>query len=309
MHLLLLGCTGFIGKELVPKLLGHGHKLTLVGRTPFGDLSNEIKSHDLNYLQLDPSKEDTWLDPELIKSLEECDVVLNLAGEPIAEKRWSTSHCNVLIASRVETTRLLVQAMGCIKRPPKTLINASAIGFYGTSLDVKFKESSQEGRDFLAKLCKDWESEAQSKPRTTRLVIFRFGIVLAPDGGALGKMLPLFRAGLGGPLGNGMQWMSWIHRTDLCELIYAAIINKSWKGVVNAVAPKPVSMAFFSSTLGKVIGRPTILPVPGPLLRMMLGDGAKVVLEGQYVESERLEKFGFKFQFSSLNEAFKNLIK
>ena len=132
----------------------------------------------------------------------------------------------------------------------------------------------------------------------------RLGIVLESDGGALRKMLPIFRAGFGGPIGSGLQWMSWIHRTDLCELIKKAVEEQSWRGVFNAVAPKPVSMATFASTLGKTLSRPSLLPIPGPILKALLGDGARVVLEGQFVSSERLEKMGFTFLYPELREAF-----
>ncbi len=309
MHVLLLGCTGFIGKELVPNLLNYGYRLTLVGRSSAQSFIEDFQSDNLLYLQLDPSKEEAWKDSALKTSLGECDVVINLVGEPIAEKRWSPEHCNLLVSSRIDTTRFLVEAISLTKRSPKVLINASAIGYYGTSLDSKFNESSQKGDDFLAELCEKWEQEAQSLTRNTRLVILRFGIVLSHDGGALGKMLPIFRAGFGGPLGTGKQWMSWIHRSDLCDLIHTAIVHRSWKGIFNAVAPEPTSMSMFSSTLAKTLGRPSLFPVPGAILRVLLGDGAKVVLEGQYVESERLEKMGFKFKFKSLSEALLELIK
>jgi hypothetical protein len=155
----------------------------------------------------------------------------------------------------------------------------------------------------LGQLCRQWEAAAQAVPSPTRLVILRIGIVLGPDGGALGKMLPVFRAGFGGPVGSGRQWMSWIHRHDLCRLIGAALEDPTFEGVYNAVAPQPTRMAIFAVALGRALGRPSLLPVPGPLLQLLLGDGAQVVLQGQQVRSERLQAQGFHFQYPELNAA------
>ena len=157
-------------------------------------------------------------------------------------------------------------------------------------------------------MCKEWESIAGNKPRGTRLLVIRIGIVLAKDGGALGKMLPIFRAGLGGPIGDGKQWMSWIHRTDLCNIIKEGIKNSSWSGVINGVAPNPVRMSEFSYSLGKALGRPSLIAVPAPILKLILGDGARVVLEGQKVQSQKFKKLKFQFIFPSINDAFKGIL-
>jgi len=164
-------------------------------------------------------------------------------------------------------------------------------------------ESSPAGADFLASLCQRWEAAASAVPDSVRQVSLRIGIVLAPGGGALGKMLPIFRTGFGGPIGSGKQWMSWIHRSDLCALVQTALTDQAWSGVVNAVAPEPVSMAAFSKQLGRSLNRPSLLPVPGPVLQLLLGDGAKVVLEGQQVASERLDQLGFSFRYPTLASA------
>jgi hypothetical protein len=238
-----------------------------------------------------------------VEAVSTSDAVVNLAGEPIAEKRWTTAHLKLLEDSRLETTRLLVDAMAASASPPGVLINASAIGFFGTSLTDKFMESSSAGVDFLASLCQRWEAAASAVPDSVRQVSLRIGIVLAPDGGALGKMLPIFRIGFGGPIGSGKQWMSWIHRSDLCALVQTALTDQAWSGVVNAVAPEPVSMAAFSKQLGRSLNRPSLLPVPGPMLQLLLGDGAKVVLEGQQVASERLAQLGFSFRYPTLASA------
>ena len=303
MRLLLLGCTGFVGRELVPTLLKQGHQLTLISRRMARGYEAERAAGDLTWLQLDPASATSWQDAALLEALNQADAVVNLTGEPIAEKRWTPAHLRVLEASRLQTTRLLVEAMAASATPPGVLINASAIGFYGTSATARFVESSPAGGDFLASLCQRWEQAAAAAPAGTRVVSVRIGIVLAADGGALGKMLPVFRAGFGGPIGSGQQWMSWIHRTDLCALLQQALVDDSWSGVVNAVAPEPASMATFSKQLGRSLGRPSLLPVPGPVLQVLLGDGAKVVLEGQQVASERLETLDFSFRYPSLASA------
>jgi len=257
---------------------------------------------------MNPAKSSSWANEEIQNSLKNCEGVINLAGEPIAEKRWTEDHCKEISNSRLETTKNLIQNLRILKKSPKVFINASAIGFYGSHPQTEFTEDSIPGDDYLANLCKEWESIANNKPRATRLVIVRIGIVLAKDGGALGKMLPIFRAGLGGPIGDGTQWMSWIHRTDLCNLINESVKNSSWSGVVNGVAPNPVRMNEFSKSLGKILGRPSLLAVPGPILKLILGDGARVVLEGQNVNSQRLNKLKFNFNFPTINDAFKAIL-
>ena len=303
MRLLLLGCTGFVGRELVPQLLQAGHQISLVSRRLPRGYDSERDEGRINYIQIDPSQSSSWLTEPLINALADADGVVNLAGEPIAEKRWTESHLKVLEDSRLETTRLLVEALKTCSTPPAVLVNASAIGYYGTSPDRRFVETSPAGSDFLASLCSRWEAAATAAPSATRQLTLRIGIVVAADGGALGKMLPVFRTGFGGPIGSGQQWMSWIHRSDLCSLIQRGLEDEAWSGVVNAVAPEPVSMARFAQELGRCLGRPSLLPVPGPVLQVLLGDGAKVVLEGQQVASARLEELGFSFRFPDLASA------
>ena len=303
MRLLLLGCTGFVGRELVPQLLQAGHQLTLVSRRLARGYAAEQADGRVTWLQFDPAVESSWQDGALLSALAQADGVVNLAGEPIAEKRWTTSHLKVLEDSRLETTRLLVDALKACATPPAVLVNASAIGFYGTSPEQRFVESSPAGSDFLASLCSRWEAAAAEVPAATRQLTLRIGIVIAADGGALGKMLPVFRTGFGGPIGSGQQWMSWIHRSDLCALILRGLEDAAWSGVVNAVAPQPVSMARFAQELGRCLGRPSLLPVPGPVLQVLLGDGAKVVLEGQQVASDRLAELGFSFRYPDLPAA------
>tara|TARA_Y100001968_G_scaffold324404_1_gene363657 strand:+ start:1331 stop:2260 length:930 start_codon:yes stop_codon:yes gene_type:complete len=307
MRLFLLGCTGFIGRELIPRLLNSGHHLTVISRNVQPHSLRGLSSKQLQHLQIDPSKPINWENTELLEALSKANGVINLAGEPITEKRWSDQQCEIITNSRLSTTASLIKTMSGLQEMPEILVNASAIGFYGTSQDSFFTENSSCGDDFLSNLCFQWEHLAMQKPNTTRLVLLRIGIVLEADGGALGKMLPVFRSGFGGPIGNGKQWMSWIHRTDLCNIIETSLLDKSWGGVINAVAPNPCDMSTFSKTLGKALGRPSLLPIPGPLLQLLLGDGAKVVLEGQKVICERLEKMSFKFQFPELKQAIESI--
>lgn len=303
MRLLLLGCTGLVGRELVPTLLEAGHQLMLVSRRSRTAVS-WAWDQQLEWVQCDPAQASSWEQGgALQQALATADGVVNLAGEPIAEQRWTPAHLQLLHDSRIATTRHLTAAMAALVTPPSVLVNASAVGFYGTSEQASFAESSAAGTDVLGSLCREWEAAAAGRPQATRLVVVRIGIVLAADGGALGKMLPIFRAGFGGPIGSGRQWMSWIHRTDLCALIQTALTDSSWDGVVNGVAPQPVSMASFASTLGRCLGRPSLLPVPGPVLHLLLGDGARVVLDGQQVRSERLPQLGFSFSYPDLPEA------
>jgi len=308
MKLFLTGCTGFIGRELIPLLLKEGHSLIVISRQSKDKLKMIDNDSNLRIIQMNPADSSSWENEEIQTSLKSCEGIINLAGEPIAEKRWTDDHCKEITNSRLETTKNLIQNLLNLRKSPKVLINASAIGFYGSHSQTEFNEENISGNDYLANLCKEWESIAKEKPIATRLLIIRIGIVLAKDGGALGKMLPIFKAGLGGPIGDGKQWMSWIHRTDLCNLVSESVKNSSWSGVINGVAPNPIRMKEFAYSLGKVLGRPSLLAVPGPILKLLLGDGARVVLEGQNVQSQRFEKLKFKFIFPTINDAFKAIL-
>ena len=302
MRLLLLGCTGFIGKELIPALLKEGHVLSIISRKNISNLEISIPLDKCKFLKIDLSKKENWSDEGLLSNLKDSDGIINLIGEPIADKKWTESQKEKIEKSRINSTKFLMETLKKYKINPKVIINGSAIGFYGTSLTKEFNENSQSGDDFLAKLCNKWEEVANEKPFFSRLVIFRIGIVIEAEGGALGKMLPIFKLGLGGPIGGGKQWMSWIHRSDLCGLIIKALVEKKFTGVFNAVAPQPVLMRDFSKTLGRCLNRPDLLPVPGTILKLLLGDGAKLVLEGQKVISIKLQKI-YKFKYPLLEKA------
>ena len=303
MQILLVGCSGFVGRALVPLLLEAGHHLTLVSRA--AQPLQGLEHPQLRRLPADPSSPASWQRPDLQQALAAAHAVVNLAGEPIAEKRWTPQHLQLLISSRIDTTRALVAAMAALPEDqrPAVLLNGSAIGYYGTSTTARFVESSPAGGDVLGGLCAAWEAEAHAAESLCRVVILRIGIVLGADGGALGKMLPVFRMGFGGPIGDGQQWMSWITRYDLCQLIATALSDPAYSGVYNAVAPEPCRMAGFAAALGRCLGRPSLLPVPAPMLQLLLGDGAKVVLEGQQVLPERLLEQGFRFRDAELSAA------
>ena len=303
MRLLLLGCTGFVGKELVPSLLEEGHQLYIVSRKNIDKLKINTPMDKIQFLKIDLSKKQNWSNKNLLSTLKESDGIINLIGEPIAEKKWTNRQKQEIENSRIFSTKFLMETLKKFRINPKVIINGSAVGFYGTSLTKEFNENSNSGKDFLANICKKWEEVAFEKPLFSRLVILRIGIVLGAEGGALGKMLPVFKIGLGGPIGDGNQWMSWIHRSDLCGLIIKALVDKQFSGVFNAVAPDPVLMKDFSKTLGRCLNRPNLLPVPGRILKLLLGDGAKVVLEGQKVISIKLKEKIYKFKYPLLEKA------
>ena len=303
MRLLLLGCTGFVGKELVPALLKEGHELCIISRKNINNLKINIPLDKFKFLKIDLSKKQNWSNENLLNNLKDSDGIINLIGEPIADKKWTDIQKEEIEKSRINSTKFLMETLKKSRINPKVIVNGSAIGFYGTSLTQEFNENSQSGNDFLANLCNKWEEVANGKPFFSRLVIFRIGIVLEAEGGALGKMLPVFKIGLGGPIGDGKQWMSWIHRSDLCGLIIKALVDKQFSGVYNAVAPEPVLMKYFSKTLGRCLKRPDLLPVPGSILKLLLGDGAKLVLEGQKVISIKLQEKIYKFKYPLLEKA------
>ena len=303
MRLLLLGCTGFVGKELVPALLKEGHELCIISRKNINNLKINIPLDKFKFLKIDLSKKQNWSNENLLNNLKDSDGIINLIGEPIADKKWTDIQKEEIEKSRINSTKFLMETLKKSRINPKVIVNGSAIGFYGTSLTQEFNENSQSGNDFLANLCNKWEEVANGKPFFSRLVIFRIGIVLEAEGGALGKMLPIFKIGLGGPIGDGNQWMSWIHRSDLCGLIIKALVDKQFSGVYNAVAPEPVLMKYFSKTLGRCLKRPDLLPVPGSILKLLLGDGAKLVLEGQKVISIKLQEKIYKFKYPLLEKA------
>ncbi|HZI95439.1 MAG TPA: TIGR01777 family oxidoreductase [Patescibacteria group bacterium] len=242
--------------------------------------------------------------------LEGCDAVVHLAGEPIAAGRWNASRKEKILHSRVEGTRLLVDGLSRIARRPRVLVCASAIGYYGNRADEELKESSSPGDDFLAKVVRQWEAEAgRAASLGIRVVTLRLGIVLSAKGGALARMLTPFKLGLGGRLGDGRQWMSWIHIEDLVRVILFALQNEALSGPVNAVAPEPARNADFTVALAGALHRPALMPAPAFALRLALGEMADaLLLSSARVVPGRLAEAGFAWKFPRLEAALGNLV-
>ena len=301
MKIAIAGATGFVGSRLVAQLQAQGHQVIILTRSPQQASNRFGQAQIVGY---NPLKSGEWQ-----QSISGCDAVINLAGEPIAEKRWTPAQKRSILDSRQLGTQKIVEAIDLAPIKPQVLINASAIGYYGTSETSKFDETSPAGTDFLAEVCAAWETAAQSVTANgTRVVILRLGIVLGENGGALGKMLAPFSAFVGGPIGSGNQWFSWIHRDDVVKLIIAALNDTKMQGVYNATAPNPTTMTEFAQTLGTVMNRPSWLPVPNFVLEAMLGEGAIVVLQGQQVVPTRTLAQGFDFQYSTIEPALTAIV-
>lgn len=301
MKIAIAGATGFVGSRLVEQLQAQGDRVTILTRSP---KKGSVRFPQAEVVGYNPLKSGEWQ-----QSISGCDAVVNLAGEPIAEKRWTPAQKKVILESRQLATQKIVEAINQAEVKPQVLVNASAIGYYGTSETAKFDETSPAGTDFLAQVCTAWEAAAQAVTASgTRLVILRFGIVLGENGGALAKMLAPFSAFVGGPIGSGKQWFSWIHRDDLVKLIISSIVNPQMQGVYNATAPNPVTMQEFAQTLGAVMSRPSWLPVPNFALEALLGEGALVVLEGQKVIPTQTLAQGFNYQYPTLKPALSSIL-
>jgi hypothetical protein len=295
MRLVITGATGFIGSALCAAFLERGHALTLLTRGSPRDANTGTK----RWLHWTPGALRDW-----DTALDGVDGVINLAGEPIAGRRWSEAQRRRIEKSRMDVTRSLVQACAKAKQRPHFLISASAVGYYGARGDETLTEAAGPGKDFLSALCRDWEEEAKKAEELgVRVVHLRIGIVLAPGGGALAKMAPPFKFFVGGSLGSGQQWMSWIHREDLVGLIFHMIDHPEIRGAVNATAPNPTRNKEFSKTLGKVMGRPCWATVPGFALKIVLGDMAEMLLTGQRVLPIVAENSGYKFRYPDLQGA------
>ena len=305
MKVAIAGATGFVGSRLVERLHSEGHSVLVLARD--SERARRVfpasAYPNLEIVAYTPAESGDWQN-----SIAGCDGVVNLAGVPIAEERWTAARQQAILDSRKLTTAKLAEAIANANPKPSVLVSASAIGYYGTSETAEFDENSPAGNDFLAAVCKDWEAAAQPvKNAGTRLAILRFGIVLGM-GGALAKMLPPFKLFAGGPIGTGKQWFSWIHRDDVVNLILFALQNPQIEGVLNATAPNPVRMNELCQTLGAVLQRPSWLPVPGFALELLLGDGAKVVLEGQKVLPKKTLASGFQYQYPNLKSALEEIL-
>ena len=305
MKVAITGATGFVGSRLVERLQKQGMKILVLTRNTASArrLFPANVYPDVEIIAYTPTASGSWQN-----EIANCQGIVNLAGSPISEGRWTTERKQEILNSRKLTTQKIVEAIANSSTKPQVLVNASAIGYYGTSETATFDENSPSSNDFLSEVCQVWETEAQKvTDNNVRLVILRFGIVLGM-GGALGKMITPFKLFAGGPIGSGEQWFSWIHLDDMVGLILHALTNSEMLGVYNGTAPKPVRMAELSTTMGKVMNRPSWLPVPAFAIEAMLGDGAVVALEGQKVLPKRTLESGFKYQYSDLEPALKEIL-
>ncbi|MDQ3697738.1 MAG: TIGR01777 family oxidoreductase [Gemmatimonadota bacterium] len=295
-HVAVTGATGMIGTALVAAFASRGARVTRVLRSP-----ERARGDDVIW---DPER----AAPDATQ-LEGLDAIIHLAGEPIA-RRWTADAKARIRRSRVDSTRMLAETVARLERPPRVLATASAVGFYGDRGDEVLDETSTPGRGFLADLAREWESAATpARAGGTRVVNLRFGIVLGAGGGALEKLVPIFRLGGGGRLGDGKQWMSWVALDDVIAAIEFAVASDSLDGTVNVVAPHPVTNADFTAALGRVLGRPTVIAVPAFALRLMYGDMAdETLLTSQRVVPRKLEGAGFAFQYPELEGALRRAV-
>lgn len=299
MKIFMTGGTGFVGTQLARQLTKDGHDVTILTQALTG---TELKISKLSYLIGNSTTRGKWQD-----AVREHNVIINLAGASIFS-RWTSAQKKILLSSRIDTTRHLVEALPQDAKHV-SFFSTSAVGYYGFHEDEELTESSPSGNDFLAELARDWEAEAQrARDKGARVVITRFGIVLGQNGGALGQMIPLFKYFLGGPLGNGRQWFSWVHMNDLvCAFIFL-LQHQEITGAVNVCSPHPVRNSDLGRAIGKVLRRPSFLPAPGFMIKLILGEFGSVLLKGQRVVPRRLLDAGFRFQHPHIEDAIKNIL-
>ncbi|MDM5270571.1 TIGR01777 family oxidoreductase [Sulfurovum sp. zt1-1] len=282
-------------------------KIAITGASGFIGTYMQSFFKDKGYEVLPVSRKDIDKDTtEIAKILEQTDIVINLAGAPIIH-RWSESYKEVLYNSRILTTRKIVEAMKLMNNKPELFISTSAIGIYATNGPMS-EANYTYGDNFLSKICKDWEAEANEANEVMRVVIFRFGVVLSKGGGALSKMLPAFRLGIAGTIGDGSEPFSWVHIDDLMAAYLFVINNENQKGTFNLCAPNPVTNKELTKTLGKVLHRPTVIPLPKFVLRVLFSEGATVLTEGQRVIPERLLENHFTFKYPTIEEALREVL-
>ncbi|WP_114416896.1 TIGR01777 family oxidoreductase [Marinospirillum perlucidum] len=295
MQILISGGTGFIGRELVPLLAGAGHQPWILTRQHKPDLPQGTAGYVRDLDQL----------PD-----QHFDAVINLAGAGIADQRWTEKRKAELVSSRVEVTRKLVEWMQRQEKPPEVLVSASAVGYYGEQGDQEVTETTPPTAGFAHDLCVAWEAEAlKAEDLGVRVCLVRTGVVLAPGGGSLGKMLPAFKLGLGGPLGKGQHWFPWIHREDMARIYRWLVEESSAHGVYNASAPQPVTNKEFTRTLATTLKRPAFMPMPEPLLKVLFGEMAELLLVSDRMLPQRLQEEGFEFNYPQLEGALRHLLK
>jgi uncharacterized protein len=294
VKIVIAGGTGFLGRPLTRRLVADGHDVVTLTRSAGSG---------------PPGRAVVW-SPDgaagpWATAIDGADTVVNLAGEPIAGRRWSPSHKQEILDSRIRATRSLAAAIAHASRPPSVFVSGSAVGYYGPLGDDVAVETTGAGTDFLAQVCRQWEAEAtRAESSRTRVVCIRTGLALERDGGALPPMLPPFKFGVGGPVGSGRQYWSWIHRTDWIDLVRWAIRTDAASGALNATAPVPVRNAEFAHALGRALHRPSFMPAPAIALRLVLGEMADaLLLSGRRAVPATAETLGFSFTYPRLDEA------
>lgn len=298
MKWIVTGGTGLVGKKLVRAIDKDGDEIVVFSRHA-AQHSGHVRTVAWN-----PEKIGDWT-----KEIDGADVVVHLTGEPIAEGRWTDERLAKIRSSRTVSTKLIADAIVAAENKPHVFVSASAIGYYGhENGDAKLSEASAPGTDVIAQICVDWEKAAEPAGAVTRVVHPRIGIVLSPDGGVLKTMLPAFRAFVGGPIGSGKQWESFIHIDDLVRAILFAVENEKIAGVFNATAPTPVTMNEFAAALAKVLGRPNLFRVPAAAIHLALGKMGDVALTGQRVLPQKLLDFGFDFKHPEITGALQELL-
>ncbi len=296
MRILITGGTGLIGRHLCRVLLAEGHELTVFSRNP-GSVPAKCGAavHPMSALA-------EW-QPDMV-----FDAVINLAGEPIVDARWTEQRKQVLRASRVTVTEELVRRIVAAERKPAVLLSGSAIGYYGGRGDAELDETSGAGTDFPAQLCVAWEAAASAVEKLgVRVCLLRSGLILSKEGGLLGRMVPAFRLGLGTRVGDGRQWMSWVHIEDYVAMVMHLLRDEQMRGPYNMTAPSPVTNAEFTTTLAAVLRRPAPFVAPAALLRLSMGESASLLLDGQRVLPKRMLAAGQVFRFGDLTDALNQL--
>ncbi|MGM3175285.1 TIGR01777 family oxidoreductase [Dickeya lacustris] len=297
MKLLITGGTGLIGRHLIARLLSLSHQVTVVTRSP--ERARRLLGNQADY----------WPGLDGRHSLDGFDGVINLAGEPIADKRWTRVQKERLCQSRWDITQQLAQLIRQSATPPAVFLSGSAVGYYGDQGQALVTEDEPPHHDFTHELCARWEALAlEAESDKTRVCLLRTGIVLSRDGGALAKMLPVFRLGLGGPIGSGRQYLPWIHIDDMTNAILYLLDNPILRGPFNMVSPYPARNEKFSAMLANALNRPGFMRTPGWVLQLLMGEAATLLLGGQRAIPQRLEKAGFGFRFFELEEAIDNLL-
>jgi uncharacterized protein (TIGR01777 family) len=300
MKILITGGTGFVGTQLTTRLIQDGHTVTILTRSLKGAKESP---RGISYLEGDPTKKGHW--QEAIKNH---DTIINLAGASIFSK-WTDEHKKAIRESRVSTTQNIIEGIPSDPSKKITLFSTSAVGYYGFCGDEELVEDSPLGDDFLARIAKEWEGEAlKAREKGARVVITRFGIVMGEKGGALSQMIPLFKKYIGGPIGSGKQWFSWVHIKDLAEAFAFLLKHPEISDPVNVCSPNPVRNKDLAKALGKVLHRPSFIPAPGFMVKWVLGEFGSVILEGQRVIPKRLLDNGFIFQYPDIEKALKSII-